>query len=109
MKNETEILEQIQTTLRQMYDLSLLLNRETIASFLFSEIDTVEKRQVYELLDGESSVREISSKTGVSISSISKWSQRWERLGLIIEAQQAGISGRRRKVFNLENYEEMGE
>ena len=49
---------------------------------LTSELDTDQKKQVYQLSDGTNSNAEINQATGVSAGSISLYCNKWLRLGL---------------------------
>jgi Trp operon repressor len=101
---EVRHLQEISAKLDLLISISLVSNRQAIFGLLASELDSKEKRQVYELLDGSHSVRDIANRTGVNISSISRWSQRWEKIGLILEEASNSVSGRRRRLFDLSAY-----
>lgn len=101
--DEIALLREISVKLDLLVGVSLVANRKSILDLLATELDSQEKRQVFEFLDGSHSVRDIAEKTGVNISSISRWSQRWEKIGLITAGDILG-SGRRRHLFDLSAY-----
>jgi Trp operon repressor len=102
MKSEVDLLKEISEKLTELVTIASLANRAEVSRILSTEIDSKEKRLVYELLDGNRSVREISAATAVNISTISKWSQRWAQVGIISE--ESGVQGRRKKIFDLDGY-----
>lgn len=73
--------------------------RETLVKFL----DSANKRNVYELMDGIRSVREIEKATSINISTISAWGQEWEKIGIVLPVEPT-IKGKRKKLFSLMDY-----
>jgi len=63
-------------------------------------LDSEDKKLVYQLFDGNLSVKEIEKLSGVNVRYISEWGQKWEDLGLL-EQSTIAIKGRRRKTFDL--------
>lgn len=56
--------------------------RETIVSAL----DTKERREAFELCDGETTVTAIAKAVGVSQPTVSRWTIAWQQLGIVYEA-----------------------
>ena len=102
---EIQLLEEIATVLQELMNVTKVTSYVEIKRLLFDELDTREKRWVYDLTDGKKSVRDISKATGVNISSISKWSQIWEGIGIIVESRESDVPGRREKLFELDAYQ----
>lgn len=105
MNKELDALREIAQKLERITNLTLIIGHEEIKTLLNAELDSAEKRKVYDLTDGIKSVREIAELTGVNISSISRWSQRWEKLGIIVESRKTEILGRRERLFDPAAYE----
>jgi Trp operon repressor len=101
LNEEVRLLHEIASKLDLLVAMSQIANRQTVFSLLASELDSKQKRDVYELLDGSNSIRDIANSTGVNIASISRWSQRWEKLGLVLQEASGSSPERRRRVFDL--------
>lgn len=59
-----------------------LLSRETAEARL-SKVLTKEEISIYDLIDGERSVRDLETITGASKSTISELCQKWAEMGLV--------------------------
>jgi transposase len=104
MEKGNDLLNEIADILTDFMNIARVVNYDKIKSLLSQELDTKEKRLVYELSDGVKTVREISQLSGVNISSISTWSQYWEQLGILVETRGGEVKGRRKKLFTLSSY-----
>ena len=67
-----------------------LLAGDKVRQILEKELDTNEKRQVYELTDGTRSRREIAKITGISDDTIQGWWDRWVSKGLLRKDPRTG-------------------
>ncbi len=101
---EKELLLEISNTLNSILHIIRVTSTPQIREILENELDSVKKREVYSLLDGKKTVREIEKISGVNISKISNWSSKWGNLGLIVESGKTKVKGRREKAFDLINY-----
>ena len=70
---------------------------------LLPELDTDEKKQVYQLSDGTKAIAEINKITGVSVGAISGYWNKWVKLGL---GEKIGVRGGDRfvRAFDLEDF-----
>lgn len=102
--DDSQILSEISKKIDRLISIALIVNQAQIAELIKTEVNTKEKRQVYELTNGVNSLRNISDKTGVNISSISRWGQRWEKMGLITE-DRSDFDGKRKRLFDLSVFE----
>ncbi len=69
-------------------------------SIAATSLGTDKKRQVYNLTDGEKSVREIAELAKVNRTTISNWWREWHSVGLV--DAMPGTHGTRRATFSLE-------
>lgn len=99
MSNENliQVLERIEKELIIISASLRLLVSEKIGRFL-EELDTNEKRRVYELTDGIRSRREIARLTGVSDDTIQGWWDKWISKGFLRKDIK---TGRPYKIFSL--------
>ena len=105
MEREEEIvkkLSNIESYLGELLSWIKLENRATVQSLLHSEIDTDQKRRVFELLDGKRSQKEIAEAVGVSTRSIFNWLKRWQQTGLVVPSLAA--PGKVQRLVSLEDY-----
>ncbi len=74
-----------------------------VKTVLISELDTDQKKQVYQLSDGSKSITEINQTTGVSAGSISAYWKKWVKLGL---GEKKPVMGGDRfvKAFDLDDF-----
>jgi hypothetical protein len=74
-----------------------------VKTVLTVELDTDQKKQVYQLSDGTKSNAEINSISGVSTGSISGYWKKWRRLGL---GETKDVTGGDRfvRAFDLEDF-----
>jgi predicted regulator of amino acid metabolism with ACT domain len=99
LDSQTEILREISITLRELTNWVEVLGRNKVKVTLEKVLDNEQKRLVYDLCDGEKSVKDIEKLTGVNVRYISEWSQEWERIGIVEQGDLR--KGRRKKLFNL--------
>jgi len=71
---QTEILKELSITLRELTNWVKVLGRDKVKTTLEQALDTEQKRLVYDLCDGEKSVKDIGKLTGVNVRYISEWS-----------------------------------
>lgn len=79
------------------------VNKKTIADMLRAELNSQQKIEIYQLTDGEHSTREIASQLTQKCGHatiVRIWKQ-WALKGLVVSA---GIKGRVKAAFNLEEY-----
>jgi len=74
-ENEVKILKEILKWVR-------LAGLKEVTSVLISELDTDQKKQVYQMSDGSNTRAEIIKVTGVSAGSISGYWKKWANMGL---------------------------
>jgi hypothetical protein len=96
---QTEILKELSITLRELTYWVKVLGRAKVKTTLEQALDTEQKRLVYDLCDGEKSVKDIEKLTGVNVRYISEWSQEWEGIGIVEQGDLR--KGRRKKLFDL--------
>ena len=75
-----------------------------VKSVLISELDTDQKKQVYQLSDGSKTIAEINKITNVSTGSISGYWKKWVKLGL---GEKNSVQGgdRFNRAFDLEDFD----
>ena len=96
---QVEILRELSITLRELTNWVKVLGRGKVKTTLEQVLDTEQKRLVYDLCDGEKSVKDIEKITGVNVRYVSEWSQEWERIGIVEQGDLR--KGRRKKLFDL--------
>lgn len=104
MKTDIELLNEVADLLNESLSITKVIHFQSIKTLLETNLDTKEKRLVYELSDGEKTVREIANLADVNISSISTWSQYWEQIGILTAVRGSDVKGRRKKLFTLASY-----
>lgn len=74
-----------------------------VKEVLLPELDTDEKKQVYQLSDGTKAIAEINKITGVSVGAISGYWNKWVKLGL---GERIAVRGGERfvRAFDLEDF-----
>jgi hypothetical protein len=95
---KTELLKQIASSLEVLVKRTQITSYPLVKQTLETVLDTEQKRQVYDLLDGEKTVAEIQKLSGANPRHISEWGQEWERIGIV---EESGRKGRRQKSFDL--------
>jgi hypothetical protein len=95
-----EKVEQIRKTLEEVLYWIKLANKPTLKSTLIQELDSVEKKKVYELTDGYNSQYDIESLTKVSRRMVGYYWQKWYSLGVVIKSEQR--KGRMQKLVSLD-------
>ncbi len=102
--NQHRILENIASSLRELVKFSRVVSQPKIKEVLKTTLNTKEKINVYNFMDGEKSVSAIQKSTGVNVRFISEWGQEWEKLGIVEPSSSSNVRGRRRKLFDLTMY-----
>ena len=98
---QMELLEQIASSLKDLVKWTKVTSYPMVRNTLETVLDTEQKRQVYELLDGERTVTEIKKMCGANPRLISEWGQEWEGIGIV---EESGRKGRRKSSFDLAVY-----
>ena len=98
---QLQVLEQIAANLQELLKLVQVMSSQSVKTVLETALDTQQKRLVYDLLDGERTVRSIQELSGASPSSISQWGQEWENIGIV---ETGTRKGRRRKSFDISEF-----
>lgn len=88
--------------LRKLNVYTKLANYDNIRKRLVVVLDSNDKKRVFEATDGNNSVRDIQSKTGVNKDTVSNWWNEWQKEGIVEESKEA--RGRRYKVFSLSDF-----
>jgi len=99
-----QVLQDISYSLQQIVKLLRVVSYPTIKQILENNLDTPEKRAVYNLLDGTRGVKAIQEQTGVNVRYISEWGQKWEELGIVEPSIVTNVKGRRQKAFELSTF-----
>jgi predicted Fe-S protein YdhL (DUF1289 family) len=102
--NILEAASAIQRTLEEILIWLKISNSEKVNLILRTHLNSPEKRLVYHLSDGRST-REISAISSVSISAISTYWKKWNRLGLTRKVGVKGGGERHFKNFDLDGYD----
>jgi DNA-binding MarR family transcriptional regulator len=76
-----------------------LANYDNIRSRLLGILNTDDKKRVFEVTNGENSVRDIQTETGVHKDTVSSWWNDWQKEGIVQESEKR--RGRRCKVLSL--------
>ena len=76
------------------------LGLQQVRPLLEATLTSDEHRLVYELSNGENSVREIARATKVSATTISRWWSQWAGLGLVVASDS--YPGRWERLVSLE-------
>lgn len=101
MNETTEDNEQTRL-LQKLVTYTKLANYDSIRNRLIVTLDSDDKKRVFEATDGNNSVRDIRSKTGVSKDTVSNWWNEWQKEGIVEESKEA--RGRRRKLLSLRDF-----
>lgn len=101
MNETTENNEQARL-LRKLVTYTKLANYESIRSRLIKILDSDDKKRVFEATDGNNSVRDFQSITGVTKDTVSNWWNKWQKEGIVEESKET--RGRRRKVLSLSDF-----
>ena len=94
-------LTNIEAYLMELVFLTRLRDIDQIKKAVNEELDTLERKRVYELTDGIRSQRDIARLANVPERTISNWWHKWLQVGLIIRSPAP--PSRVRKVFSLED------
>lgn len=92
--------ERIERTLKEILSWIKLANKPTLKSILLQELDSDEKKKVYELTDGFRSQNDIESQTKVTRRMVGYYWQKWYSLGILIMSDQR--KGRMQKIAQLD-------
>lgn len=92
--------ELIERTLRDILSWIKLANKPTLKSILLQELDSDEKKKVYELTDGFRSQYDIESQTKVTRRMVGYYWQKWYSLGVLVTSDQR--KGRMQKIASLD-------
>lgn len=95
-------LNDINSNLNEIKRILKILSIKGLKEIIESEINTADKRKVYDLNDGIRTTREISEISGVNIRYISEWGQDWEKKGLLT-AESPSSRGKRKRIFSLDD------
>jgi hypothetical protein len=100
-KKDENKLESIDKTLREILTWTRFANITKLKEILEKELDTDEKKLVYENTDGANGLKELASISGALQDTIYYWWQKWFRLGLVIESETR--KGRMMKIVSLDD------
>jgi biotin operon repressor len=92
--------ERIERTLKEILSWIKLANKPTLKSVLLQELDSDEKKKVYELTDGFRSQNDIESQTKVTRRMVGYYWQKWYSLGILVMSDQR--KGRMQKIAQLD-------
>jgi hypothetical protein len=101
---QVKLLENISISFQEITKILRVVAQPVIKDVLEKALNTIEKRLVYNYMDGEKTVVTIQELTGVNVRFISEWGQEWEKLGIVETDSNASVRGRRRKSFDLSLY-----
>ena len=96
--SQLKVFHEIASSLQELVKLTRVMSYPIIGQMLETVLDTDQKRQVYDLLDGNKTMTAIQQISGVNISYISQWGQEWEKIGIV---EAGSRKGRRRKCFDM--------
>lgn len=103
-KSDVKIkVEQIENTLKEILNWIKLGNKPLLREILIRELDSEEKKKVYELTDGIRSQYEIEALTKISRRMVGYHWQKWYGLGIVVTSDRR--KGRMQKIISLD---EMG-
>lgn len=97
LKEMVRALERQETMIKEVKLWTRLAATEEARKYFQKVLDTDKKKWVYEALDGKATQAMIQQKTGVDQTTISKWGQEWEALGIVVNVG----GGNRRKIIPL--------
>lgn len=102
MSNEKLVtrIENIEKTLREILNWLKVANIPQLRDTLIQELDSDEKKRVYELTDGVKSQYEIESLTKISRRMVSYYWQKWYGLGLLVTSDKR--KGRMQRLVSLD-------
>jgi len=92
--------EQIERTLKEILNWVKLANKPALKSIIIQELDSEEKKKIYELTDGFRSQYDIEALTKVSRRMVGYYWQKWYSLGILIMSEQR--KGRMQKIASLD-------
>lgn len=91
----SNIEEHLKEILKWLKVSSLRQVRETLEM----ELNTYEKKRIYELTDGKKSQKQIGTLVGISRRSVSYYWQKWQGLGILVSSEHR--KGRMKKIISL--------
>lgn len=91
--------QRIEDQLKELINWIKLANRPMLRELLAKELDTEEKKRIYELTDGTRSQYEIEGLTKVTRRMVGYYWQKWSALGLLVASDQR--KGRMQKIIAL--------
>jgi predicted transcriptional regulator len=94
-----ERIRRIEVTLEKILTWLRVSNIRSVRDLLDQELDTPEKKVIYELTDGQNSQKEISNLVGLSRRTVSYYWQKW--LGLGIVTSRGDRKGRMKRIISL--------
>jgi predicted ArsR family transcriptional regulator len=95
-------LDRIIELLEELVKWQRLIAFDQVRSRLESVLDTDKKKAIYELSDGQTTIKEICNAVGVKSTAIihGYWTE-WEAMGIV---EQAKRKGRRKRMFSLMDF-----
>lgn len=96
---EAEI-EQIADVLKEILNWIKLENKPRLRELLIKELDTEEKKRIYELTNGARSQYDIESTTSVSRRMVGYYWQKWSGIGIVVNSDRR--KGRMQKIISLD-------
>jgi hypothetical protein len=76
-----------------------LLGLQALRPLLLEALTTEKHKQVYELTDGDRTIRQIGDQVGIAPGTVSRWWSQWISQGICDERQD--VPGRARKLYSL--------
>ena len=94
-------LDSIDRTLREILKLTRFANISKLRETLEKELDTDEKKIVFESSYGVNGLKELAAASGAPQDTIYSWWQKWFRLGLVAESEER--KGRMTRILSLDD------
>ncbi len=92
-------LRDVQDSLREVGKWVRFQNVPTLRSVIVKELDTAQKKMVFELTDGHHSRRDIAKEVGTSDDTIRGWWDKWFQLAIVSESEAR--KGRPERIVSL--------
>lgn len=94
-------LDMLNSTLKEILKWSRFQNLPKLKEVLEKELDDQSKKLVFENTDGQKSMREVSTESGVPVPTIQGWWNRWYNLGILEPSET--WRGRLKRICSLKD------
>jgi len=94
-------ISRLEEMLSEFLKIYKFINHSKIVEALNTELSDDTKKKIYQLTNGENTLRDIERRTGISKSTIPLYWKQWALSGIVIPAER---KGRYKAAFDLKEY-----